>query len=75
MTGCRFSVRVSSGFLALKKRQVFVYLLSPIDSTTVMNSAHVRNNQMQGDRLNVGIEFAQQERAKIQKRLDIRNRC
>ncbi len=69
-TGCRFTVHVNSGFLALKKRQVFVHLLSPIDSSAVIISAHVRNNQMQGNRLNVGIEFAEQEREKVQKLLE-----
>jgi len=69
-TGCRFTVHVNSGFLALKKRRVFVHLLSPIDSKAVMISAHVRNNQMQGNRLNVGIEFADQEREKMQSLLE-----
>jgi len=50
--------------------QVFVHLLSPIHSTALMNNAHVRNNQMQGDRLNVGVEFAQEEQ-KMQKLLDM----
>ncbi|MCQ8876968.1 flagellar brake protein [Pseudoalteromonas shioyasakiensis] len=70
-TGCRFTVHVNSGFLALKKRQVFVHLLSPIDSSAVIISAHVRNNQMQDNRLNVGIEFAEQEREKVQKLLEV----
>lgn len=69
-TGCRFTVHVNSGFLALKKRQVFVHLLSPIDNAPVIISAHVRNNQMQGNRLNVGIEFAEQERENMQQLLD-----
>ncbi|MEH6393852.1 flagellar brake protein [Pseudoalteromonas sp.] len=64
-TGCRFTVHVNSGFLALKKRQVFVHLLSPIDNEAVVISAHVRNNQMQGNRLNVGIEFAGAEQQKM----------
>ena len=64
-TGCRFTVHVNSGFLALKKRQVFVHLLSPIDNSFVVISAHVRNNQMQGNRLNVGIEFAESEQQKM----------
>ena len=64
-TGCRFTVHVNSGFLALKKRQVFVHLLSPIDNKYVVIIAHVRNNQMQGDRLNVGIEFAGSEQQKM----------
>ena len=73
-TGCRFSVHVSAGFLALKKRQVFVHLLSPIDSTAVMISAHIRNNQMQGDRLNVGVEFAQEEQKNAKATRYVRNR-
>lgn len=64
-TGCRFTVHVNSGFLALKKRQVFVHLLSPIDNESVVISAHIRNNQMQGNRLNVGIEFAESEQQKM----------
>jgi len=71
VTGCRFTVHVSSGFLALKKRQVFVHLLSPIDNSAVIISAHVRNNQMQGNRLNVGIEFAEKEHKKMQTLLDM----
>ncbi|MGB6142435.1 MULTISPECIES: flagellar brake protein [Pseudoalteromonas] len=65
-TGCRFTVHVNSGFLALKKRPVFVHVLSPIDNSAVVISAHVRNNQMQGDRLSVGIEFAAHEQQKMQ---------
>lgn len=64
-TGCRFAIHVNSGFLALKKRQVFVHLLSPIDNCPVIICAFIRNNQMQGNRLNVGIEFASHEQQKI----------
>ena len=71
VTGCRFTVHVSSGFLALKKRQVFVNLLSPIDNSAVIISAHIRNNQMQGNRLNVGIEFAEKEHTQMQTLLDM----
>ncbi|KTF18055.1 PilZ domain-containing protein [Pseudoalteromonas sp. H105] len=71
VTGCRFTVHVSSGFLALKKRQVFVHLLSPIDNSAVIISAHIRNNQMQGNRLNVGIEFAEKEHTQMQTLLDM----
>ncbi|WP_404340343.1 flagellar brake domain-containing protein [Pseudoalteromonas mariniglutinosa] len=64
-TGCRFAIPVSTGFLALKRRQVFVHILSPIDSKIVIISAFIRNNQMKGNRLNVGIEFAADEQHKL----------
>lgn len=69
-SGCRFAIHVSSGFVALKKRQVFVHILSPIDSTTVIINAYIRNNQMKGSRLSVGIEFNELEKEKVSTLLD-----
>ena len=69
-TGCRFAIHVKTGFLALKRRQVFVHILSPQDSSTQVIRAYIRNNQMKGDRLNVGIEFAEDEQYKLHKLLE-----
>jgi len=63
--GCRFVIHVSSGFLALKRRQVFVHIISPLDSKPVIISSFVRNNQMKGNKLNVGIEFSPDEQFKL----------
>lgn len=68
--GCRFVIHVKTGFLALKRRQVFVHILSPQDGSTTMIRAYVRNNQMKGNRLNVGIEFADDEQYKLHKLLE-----
>ncbi|AQQ01443.1 flagellar brake protein [Pseudoalteromonas aliena] len=69
-TGCRFTIHVSSGFLALKRRQVFMHIISPIDSKPVVISSYIRNNQMKDSNLHVGIEFDAQEHAKLQELLE-----
>lgn len=69
-SGCRFAIHVSSGFVALKKRQVFVHILSPLDNEPVIITSFIRNNQMKGNRLSVGIEFDASEQDKLTKLLD-----
>ena len=68
--GCRFAIHVSSGFVALKKRQVFVHILSPLDNEPVIITSYIRNNQMKGNRLSVGIEFDASEQVKLNKLLE-----
>ncbi|SJN36815.1 flagellar brake domain-containing protein [Pseudoalteromonas sp. JB197] len=69
-SGCRFAIHVSSGFVALRKRQVFVHILSPLDNKPVIISSYIRNNQMRGERLSVGIEFDISEQEKLTKLLE-----
>lgn len=69
-SGCRFVINVSSGFLALKRRQVFVHILSPLDGNPVIITSYIRNNQMKDNKLNVGIEFSQEEQRKLQELLE-----
>ncbi len=69
-SGCRFAIHVSSGFVALKKRQVFVHILSPLDNEPVIITSYIRNNQMKGNRLSVGIEFDASEQVKLNKLLE-----
>jgi len=69
-SGCRFVIHVSSGFLALKRRQVFVHIISPLDSKPVIIRSFIRNNQMKDHKLNVGIEFSPEEQIKLHELLD-----
>ncbi|MEL0639193.1 flagellar brake protein [Pseudoalteromonas aliena] len=69
-SGCRFVIHVSSGFLALKRRQVFVHIISPLDSKPVIISSFIRNNQMKDNKLNVGIEFSPDEQFKLHELLN-----
>ena len=69
-SGCRFSIHVNSGFLALKRRQVFVQIISPLDSKPVIISSFIRNNQMKDNKLNVGIQFSPDEKLKLHELLN-----
>ena len=42
-----------------------MHILSPVDNKSVIITSYIRNNQMKGNRLSVGIEFDASEQSKL----------
>ena len=47
-----------------------MHILSPLDNEPVIITSYIRNNQMKGNRLSVGIEFDASEQVKLNKLLE-----